>query len=375
MCVIIIKQEGKQLPKDVAKNSARINPHGLGIVWLDNFDVSYHKSSNYKILNTNRPFIAHFRYATVGVIGKSNTHPFVCGNKSDEYLMMNGTIKGLGDHKDCDSKILARGLGDVPRHKWKSELAKHECRFVTVNVRNRTYQVYNKELWTVRDGIWYSKSNVIEDNLVAVYGTLKKGYHNYWSYLAGANHLGKGETLNRYPLIINGLPYLIDNAGQGHFVEVDVFSVSDTKLAELDRLEGHPNWYQRRQTWVILNGKNVYCWIYFNIREKVKDDSVLHKSYVQNYAPHKNWREYEWVKPVYKAYKKETNTFIKEDYSAWIEPQTEDIEEFDVKNEKPMCIECYHDLEHDAFSNYHCSGCNAWFTETEVEAFNSSFRP
>ena len=37
MCVIIIKQKDNVMSKEVAKTSSRINPHGLGIIWLDTF--------------------------------------------------------------------------------------------------------------------------------------------------------------------------------------------------------------------------------------------------------------------------------------------------------------------------------------------------
>ena len=52
MCVIIIKQAGKKVPQEVAKTSSRINPHGLGVIWLDTFEVTYHKSNEYKVLFT-----------------------------------------------------------------------------------------------------------------------------------------------------------------------------------------------------------------------------------------------------------------------------------------------------------------------------------
>ena len=108
MCVIIIKQkEGLSLNvnAEILKTSSKINPHGLGVVWLDTFKVSYHNSKEYKILNTTRPYIAHFRYATIGKVNKENTHPFICGNNSDELLMMNGTIQGIGNDLMCDSKV------------------------------------------------------------------------------------------------------------------------------------------------------------------------------------------------------------------------------------------------------------------------------
>ena len=362
MCVIIIKQAGKQVPKEVAKTSARINPHGLGVIWLDTFDITYHLSSEYNVLDTERPFIAHFRYATVGAINKENTHPFRCGNNKHEWLMMNGTIRALGNHRKSDSWMLAEKLGRVPRHEWKKELETYQCRFVTINTHSRTYQIYNKDLWVQKDGVWYSKDNVIEDNLVAVYGTLKKGYSNYYSYLTSSKHIGKGETNEKYPLVISGLPYLIEEKGKGHNVEVDVFKVSGTVLSQLDRLEGHPKWYKRKQVEMRMSsGKILVCWIYFNILEKSKGREH-HKTYTQKpyvrswYDSLEDNRE---VKPLRKFTERDLNML-----EIW-----DDDDEFDIVNEKPICVNCFHDLEHDAFANYHCSSCNEWFTEKEVLRF------
>ena len=119
MCVIIINQTGKQLSKTILRTSSRINPHGLGIVWLDTYETTYHKSSDWKKLVTNRPFIAHFRYATKGKVNKANTHPFVCGQNKHELLMHNGTIPNMGSDTISDSRTLAKALGFLPRHSWK----------------------------------------------------------------------------------------------------------------------------------------------------------------------------------------------------------------------------------------------------------------
>lgn len=365
MCVIIIKQKGKHVPQEVAKTSARINPHGLGIIWLDTFEVSYHKSAEYKVLDTKRPFIAHFRYATIGAINKENTHPFRCGSNKQEWLMMNGTIRSLGNVKKSDSKVLAENLGEIPRHKWKKELEQYECRFVTINTHSRTYQIYNKELWVQKDGVWYSKDNVLEDTLVAVYGTLKKGYSNYNHYLTSSKYVGSGETKDKYPLVISGLPYLIEKKGVGHNVEVDVFKVSSSVLSALDRLEGHPNWYRRKQIDIQMKGKVLTCWIYFNLREHEKGHE-LHKTYTQ--LPNR-----------VKWYEEEDERESEASFSRYTERQLnlldifedEDCEDcgFDIVNEKPICVDCFHDLEHDGFANYHCCGCDGWFAEDEVLRF------
>ena len=348
MCVIIIKQEGLLLPKEVAKTSGRVNPHGLGVIWMDTFEVTYHKSSEHKVLLTERPFIAHFRYATVGAIGKENTHPFQC-NKH-EWLMMNGTIKGKGNLKESDSKVLARELGTKPRHTWKKELEQYDSRFVTVNTRNRTYQIYNKELWVQRDGIWYSKANVLEEHLVAVYGTLKRGHGNYYRHLTESKFIGKGKTKDKYPLIIKGLPYLIEEKGSGYNVEVEVFKVDDDTFADLDALEGHPRWYKRKQVPVKLaDGKELSCWIYFNPHES-STGKQMHKSFDSE------------------AYKPKQKTFFEPTPTIDL-PELPDDREFSIEQEGPVCINCFHDLEYDFFSNYYCKSCGDWFREDEVIKF------
>jgi len=365
MCVIIIKQKGMRLPVSVAKSSARINPHGLGIIWLDTFEVTYHESKDYRQLDTKRPFIAHFRYATIGAINRENTHPFECGANSKEWLMMNGTIQGLGNAQISDTKALAISLGEIPRHTWKAELEKHPCRFVTINTRKRTYQIYNKHLWTERDGIWYSKSNVLQDNLVAVYGTLKKGYSNYNRYLTSAKHVGAGHTKDLYPLVVSNLPYLIDEKGVGHNVCVDVFKVDDSTLSRLDMLEGHPRWYCRRQIQIKMkNGAVLSCWIYFNLQEKV-GNRTLHQSYIQAkpkpyvytapvYDFSKKWEEKKQEEAIYEMSDKEWKAFLGED------------DDFGVENEIPVCVNCFHDLESDFFNNHYCKHCDEWFGHSEV---------
>ncbi len=354
MCVIIVKQKGQLLPKDVAKTSARLNPHGLGVMWMDTFEVTYHKSSEHKVLLTNRPYIAHFRYATVGAINRENTHPFTCGSNKNEWLMMNGTIFGLGDKTKSDSRVLAEQLGEIPRNEWKSELSKYPCRFVTINTRNKTYQMYNKDLWVQKDGIWYSKGNVLETNMVAVYGTLKRGHGNHRAYLEDSKFVGKGRTKDRYPLVINGLPYLIEKKGKGHQVEVEVYKVDDDTLSRLDALEGHPTWYRRKQIPIRLSGGvEVNAWIYFNLAQTEKGETY-HKSYSH--------------KTTHKPY---TYSYLPEPVSDCLMNRFDDSEEFSIEEELPVCVNCFHDLEHDYFNNYYCKSCNEWFNEKEIIKFGN----
>lgn len=357
MCIIIIKQKGLKVSTATLKKSAKINPHGLGIIWLDTYKVEYKESSEYSHLVTDRPYIAHFRYATVGAIGRSNMHPFVCGKKTDELLMMNGTIAGMGNEKVCDSKILAESLGELPRQFWTKSLEKHNCRFITANIRNRSFQIYNKLDWFQRAGVWFSKENVLQENYVAVYGTLKYGYSNYFAYLSTSSFLGSGKTKDKYPLVVDRLPYLIEDKGKGYHVNVDVFKVTGSVFDNLDILEGHPNWYQRKQIRIDLKGKSVLCWVYFNIRETSKG-RPYQSTYVQ--------------KPIIntlKHFKVDKYIAPSQEYNIDIFNERhlpEYVNEFEIEKEIPMCLYCYNDLVFDGFNNYYCSSCNNWFAEKDV---------
>jgi len=313
MCIIIVKQRNIEIPSEYLKNSSRINPHGLGVVWLDTFEISYHKSSEWSVLNTARPYIAHFRYATVGKVGPDNTHPFRCGANKHEYLMMNGTIHGLGNKDVCDTKVLAESLDSVPRHKWKAELEKNRLvRFVTINTRLRTFQLYNRDLWTFRNGVWYSKDNIFQDHVVAVYGTV---------------------------------------------------------LGKLDQLEGHPNWYCRKQITITMKKKEVTCWLYFAKDSMADEGDEMHESYEVGYIHHPFKKETTMrdlflpaEKPTYKQVKFESFDDL---YSNLSGIETEDDEP--IIDEIPYCTSCYKDLANDGYGNYCCIGCNEWYTQAEVD--------
>lgn len=361
------------MPRDVAKASSRINPHGLGVVWLDTFETTYHKSSDYEVIVTKRPFIAHFRYATVGKIGLENTHPFPCGNHKNELLMMNGTIRELGNAEECDTKVLARDiLGNTSRRKWKSLLEEYSSRFVSINKRNRTYQIYNRHLWYEYDGILYSKDNVVEHNLVAVYGTLRKGNGNYYHYLQDSKYIGPGYTEDKFPLVVNGLPYLVDKKGFGHNVEVDVFKVSDEVLKELDVLEGHPNWYKRRKVNIKRNGKLLKCWIYFN-NVNIKGHK-LHKKYepVYSYKRPFSLSSSPAASSIPAARPTVSNKWDLFDEWESSESTADYVPlESSVVHEDMLCPSCYCTLTKDSFSdNYYCEHCFTWHTRGETIRFN-----
>lgn len=106
---------------------------------------------------------------------------------------------------------------------------------------------------------------------VFVYGTLKPGHVNYRRFFLSvfqtADHIGEGVTKDRYPLLVprrDPLPRLLDCPGQGHQVQGFLFNLADpVQLELLDLLEGHPHWYERKLTSVLVDNTEHEAWIYF----------------------------------------------------------------------------------------------------------------
>lgn len=119
-------------------------------------------------------------------------------------------------------------------------------------------------------------------NTIAVYGTLRRGMGNH-RFLRDAEYLGIGDTVSRFRLCVNGLPYLLRGAGLGEFVELEVYRVDQKTFREVDRLEGHPHFYRRMKLPVIMRDNEqeprVVPWIY-TVGEQF-DDGVYHSSYTK----------------------------------------------------------------------------------------------
>lgn len=100
---------------------------------------------------------------------------------------------------------------------------------------------------------------------VFVYGTLKQAEHNnrFMQYADG-KFIGEAVTLKHFPLVIDGLPYLLPRPGYGTNVFGEVFEVPRWGMLKvLDSLEGHPDWYFRDRISVSCNGAPTRVWAYF----------------------------------------------------------------------------------------------------------------
>jgi gamma-glutamylcyclotransferase (GGCT)/AIG2-like uncharacterized protein YtfP len=124
------------------------------------------------------------------------------------------------------------------------------------------------------------KTETATTGMVAVYGTLKRGFGNNrilqgQSYrgdqLEPARFIGEAVTVAKYPMVCKNVPfpYLFSDEGIGHQIKCEVFDViSPAMMQDLDRLESVPGHYHRKTVEVKLSttGKIMSVFMYFASR-------------------------------------------------------------------------------------------------------------
>ena len=95
---------------------------------------------------------------------------------------------------------------------------------------------------------------------VFVYGSLKRGFYNH-GVLDDAELLGTARTADAAFAMFNvgRYPAVRHTAERPIAVHGEVYAVSPNILADLDRLEGHPEYYTRQQVEIEGHGP---CWMY-----------------------------------------------------------------------------------------------------------------
>ena len=99
-------------------------------------------------------------------------------------------------------------------------------------------------------------------HLVFVYGTLRSDHSNH-HLLKDANCHGVGNTVDEYSMyIISGYPYVTSSEPRYSIVG-ELYGVDDSTLSILDKMEGHPRHYERREILVNVGEKQYTAWMYF----------------------------------------------------------------------------------------------------------------
>lgn len=103
------------------------------------------------------------------------------------------------------------------------------------------------------------------NQLVFVYGTLKKGFYFHEAYLGENKGIfrGQGHTSRDYSLYVDALPHLVNEESDAG-VKGELYEVSPEILARLDELEGHPIFYRRESIEIIVDGEenSTRAWAY-----------------------------------------------------------------------------------------------------------------
>lgn len=101
---------------------------------------------------------------------------------------------------------------------------------------------------------------------IAAYGTIKLRFGNNRVVQGkGNSFVGHGITKHKYAMYKSGIPFLTKEEKTP--IVVEVFKVANENLYRVDSLEGHPNFYRRELVPVLIDGKELDCWIYFIVNE------------------------------------------------------------------------------------------------------------
>ena len=95
-----------------------------------------------------------------------------------------------------------------------------------------------------------------------VYGTLKRGYGNN-TFLRDCKFLDEAISLHaRYSMSGNGIPFLSE--GGSRHVKGELWEVDESSLERIDRLEGHPDHYCRKERVFVKksDSERVVAWVY-----------------------------------------------------------------------------------------------------------------
>ncbi len=126
---------------------------------------------------------------------------------------------------------------------------------------------------------------MLVNNLLLVYGTLRSGMGNH-PLMGGCSEVGVATIKARLHLA-GWLPMIFEGEGK---VVGEIYEIPDAETwRQLDSLEGHPNWYERREVDADLNGKTVKVWAYFMTGDPREGTYVESGDYVKARAEDRRW--------------------------------------------------------------------------------------
>lgn len=119
-------------------------------------------------------------------------------------------------------------------------------------------------------------------NLIFVYGTLKRGCGNN-HYLDDATFLGEAETCEKYhmkrheywyPAVIENINDYSVSIQHTYPITGELWCCSESTAKSLDRLEGYPDLFYRKEIPIMQDAKVINAWMYFfnyHLKDELKE--------------------------------------------------------------------------------------------------------
>jgi len=108
---------------------------------------------------------------------------------------------------------------------------------------------------------------------VFVYGTLKQFRGNNIVMIEAGGWFLRPFMIPKeqgYCLYAAGIPFLVKSPSEATHVYGEIWEVED--IRPLDRLEGHPYWYERKEFTLPVNGEgDITFWAYTFDKERLKE--------------------------------------------------------------------------------------------------------
>jgi gamma-glutamylcyclotransferase (GGCT)/AIG2-like uncharacterized protein YtfP len=104
------------------------------------------------------------------------------------------------------------------------------------------------------------------NQIVAVYGSLKKGFGNH-CLLENANQVSDAKVTGWDMYSFGMYPMVIPGSGT---VAVELYEVTPSEMDRLDSLEGYPTFYNRKRVEAVTDSGAIEAWMYFGDKNQVE---------------------------------------------------------------------------------------------------------
>jgi len=100
--------------------------------------------------------------------------------------------------------------------------------------------------------------------LLAVYGTLKENFPNYFYYLNPRKPIFRGLVLLPYQMYSDGGFPLLFPSEKVNKIHIEIFKVSQKIVEKIDKLEGVPEFYSRETIFIEELDYEVFLYVVVN---------------------------------------------------------------------------------------------------------------